>query len=400
MNSPALAVAKPPQRLHNRLKVGVFDYQASMTNPVGGCHLRMLRALCNECDFTVFSWKFDNPCPERIRWVRVPAPPRPLALLYMAYHVLAPIFYWADRERRKSRFDHVQMVESNLSFGDICYSQFCHRAYLKRHWKQSRPEGLRRFFRWLDHRLHALLEPWVYRRVRHIVIPSHGLARELASEYPSTKGKIHMIPNPVDVERLRPPEEFNRDEFRAGLGFAPGGVVLVFVALGAYERKGLPLVLEALSELGERRLRLLVVGGPRDLVAEYRSRVKRLGLQEQVVFTGAQRDVRPFLWAADAFAFPSFYEVFPLVALEAAAAGLPLLVSQLNGVEEFLRDGENGILLERTPEGVAKGIRRFLAIPAETRCAMGERACRDVQRYSTENFVAAWRCFYEGLDVA
>jgi glycosyltransferase involved in cell wall biosynthesis len=382
------------------MDIALFDYGLDPINPVGKCNLRLVEALWPTRNFTVFSSWFCNPNPGRIRWVRVPALTRPLALLFVSYHVLAPIFYWAERARRKSRFDHVQTVGSSLSFGDVCYSHFCHRAYLKRHWKQSRPKGSRRFFYWLTHRLHALMEPWVYRRVKYIVVPSQGLARELTSEYPYTRNKIHIIPNAVEVERMCPPAEFDRDEFRAGLGFSPKNVVLVFVAVGAYERKGLPLLLEAMSRVGDPYLRLLVVGGPPDLVANYQQKVVKVGLDGQVVFVGYQRDVGPYLWAADAFAFPSFYEVFPLVALESAAAGLPLLVSHLNGVEEFLRDGENGILLERTPEGVAEGVRKFLAMPPEARRAMGERARLDARPYSSENFVAAWRTFYEGLDAA
>jgi glycosyltransferase involved in cell wall biosynthesis len=157
------------------------------------------------------------------------------------------------------------------------------------------------------------------------------------------------------------------------------------------------LLLEAMRRLGNARLRLLVVGGPLDLIAEYRLKVAKIGLEGQVVFVGYQRDVCPYLWSADAFTFPSFYETFSLVAFEAAAAGLPLLVSQLNGVEDLLRDGENGILLERTPERVADGIKRFLDMSPEARGAMGERARQDVQRYSAENFLAAWKTFYEGL---
>jgi len=381
------------------LKVALFDHKILPTNPVGGCHLRMLRGLCHQHDFTVFAVEFENPCPERIRWVRVPAPSRPLALLYVVYHLLAPICYWAYRVRYRVRFDLVQMVESNLSFGNVSYSHFCHRAYLKYHWKQSRPGGLRRWFRWLDHWLHALVEPRTYRRARYIVVPSRGLATELAAEYPYAQSKIRVIPNPVDVNRMRPSEDFDREAFRSRLGITPDELGLAFVALGHFERKGLPLLLKAISGLGTKRLKLVVVGGTNDLLAGYRQRVQQMGLADQVVFVGMQRDVRPYLWAADAFTLPSLYEVFPLVALEAAAAGLPLIVTPLNGVEEFLRDGDNGILVERSSGGVARGISRLLAMPPEARRVMGQTAQRDVQRYATENFVAGWRAFYEGLSV-
>jgi len=227
------------------------------------------------------------------------------------------------------------------------------------------------------------------------MLPSQGLARELIAEYPYTRDKIRIIPNCVELERMRMPRDFDRERFRKDLGVDPGDLALVFVALGHFERKGLPLLLEGLRRLGDPRLKLLVVGGQPDLLAAYRSRVEQLDLLKRVMFVGMQRDVRPYLWAADAFAFPSFYETFSLVSFEAAAARLPLIVAPLYGVEEFLRDGENGILVERTSEGVAEGIARFLTLSPEARRSMGEKARRDVKEYGPESFVAAWRNLYE-----
>jgi glycosyltransferase involved in cell wall biosynthesis len=98
---------------------------------------------------------------------------------------------------------------------------------------------------------------------------------------------------------------------------------------------------------------------------------------------------------ADAFAFPSYYEVFPLVALEAAGAARPLLATPVYGIEEFLDDGKNGIALERSEEGIARAIARFVALSAAERRAMGEVARRDVARYATAHYVASWRAFYD-----
>src|SRR5918999_819703 len=368
-------------------QIAVFDYKIIATNPIGGCHLRMLQGLCQEHDFTVFAVEFDNPCPEHIRFVRIPAPQRPLALLFLMYHLLTPLYAMVHRLRYGTCFNLRQFVESNLSFGDISYSQFCHRAYLRQHWQATHTRGLRGVLRWLDHRLHACAEPWVYWRARRIIVPSQGLARELVKEYPFTEGKIHILPNPVDLEQFQPSQTFNRASFRQHLGLDTQDIVLVFIALGHFERKGLPLLLDALRQLNEPRLKLLLVGGETNLIAAYRARVSQMDLQNRVIFAGMQPDVRPYLWAADAFAFPSVYEVFPLVSLEAAASALPLIVTPLYGVEEFIRDGENGILVERTPEGIRRGIERFLALPLEARGAMGKQARLDMEQYGTERFV-------------
>ncbi len=376
------------------MRIALFDYIVTSDNAIGKCDLAILAALCEEHEFTVFSTRFENPRPERIRWVRVPAPRRPMVLLYVVFHLLAPLCYAWDCLRHRMRFDVVQVIESNLLFGDIAYSHFCHRAFLERHWKRIGAEGLRGALRWLDHRLRALLEPWVYRRARRIVAPSHGLCRELTSAYPGASAKIRVLANPVDLDSLRPSADFDRWAFRESLGWTSEDVVLVFVALGHYERKGLPLLLEALRAANDSRLKVMVVGGSRGSIAAYRERANKSGLNGSVKFVQTQKDVRPYLWAADALTLPSHYEVFPLVALEAAAAELPLLVTPLNGVEEFLRDGENGLLMQHNAPGVSDCIARFAGMPVETRRSMGQRARADVERYGIAEFVVGWSRLY------
>jgi glycosyltransferase involved in cell wall biosynthesis len=378
------------------MRIAVFDYKVVPTNPIGSCHLHMLQGLCREHEFTVFAVEFENPCPERIRFVRVPVPTRPLALLFVAYHLVAPLAYLCYRLRTGARFDLVQMVESNLSFGDVSYAQFCHRAYLSRHWRSAGAKGLRGWLRWLDHWLHALMEPWTYRRAKRIVVPSQGLKRELEETYPFARGKITVIPNPVDVERMRPPADFDREAFRAGHGVKPGETVLVFVALGNFEHKGLPLVLQTLVALRDRPLRLWVVGGEPDLIRSWQKRAEGMGIGDKVHFWGMQRDVRPFLWGAGVFVFPSAYEIFPLVSFQAAAAGLPLIVTPLY-IEEFMRDGEMGFVVPRTAEGVRAGLERFLAFPLQERTRMGRVAQEAVQGFGVGASVQSWRGFYGAL---
>ncbi len=378
------------------MKVAVFDYKIVSTNPIGGCHLRMLRELSAEHDFTVFAVEFENPDPERIKWVRVPAPVRPLALLFIVFHLLAPVYYALYRWRSKTSFHLVQAVESNLLFGQVAYSQFCHKAYLRE--RAPTPAlRLREILRWLDHALHSALEPIRYRSVKHIVAPSSGLAMELQREYPFASDKIRIISNPVDLKRLRQPPEFDRAAFRRQLGFSGTDTVLAFAALGHFERKGLPLLLEAIARVARRDLGLIVVGGEERLIAEYKRRVRLLGIQNQVRFVGMQCDLGPYFWAADGFAFPSSYETFSLVSFEAAAAGLPLLVTRLYGVEELLVHGMNGFELPRDPEGIAEMLARFLWLTPAERLEMGTVSRRRAESYSVERFAGNWRSFYRQI---
>ena len=276
------------------MQIAIVDYKVVPSNPAGGCHWRLLRALSKEHSFTVFSVEFDNPDPDRIEWVRIPAPSKPLALLFVMYHLMAPIIFYLYCWRRHKHFDLVQIVESKFSFGDVSYAHFCHRHYLRRFWRTSRPKGARRLSRWLDHKLHAAAEQWVFRRVRRVVVPSTGLLREIEHEYQYTEGRIQVIANPIEIEALERPGDFDRASFRRSMALDEEDQVLIFVALGHFERKGLPALMQAIAQVARPRLKLVVVGGSDPLLDTYKDVAAGLGIEAQVRFAGRRSDVRPY----------------------------------------------------------------------------------------------------------
>ncbi|MBA3890935.1 MAG: glycosyltransferase family 4 protein [Gemmatimonadaceae bacterium] len=380
------------------MRIAIFDHRVVENNPIGSCHLEVLQAHRHAHQFTVFAVEFDNPDPERIAWVRIPAPTRPLFVLFLTFHVLAVLFYWAYRVRHRVTFDVVQMVESKSFPGTVMYSHFCHRHYLEHHWRTTKPAGLRGVARWLDHQLHALLEPLAYRHVDHVVAPSQGLAREIVSTYSTATSKVRVISNAIDVSAMRMPSDFDRSSFRSSLRLLPTETALLFVALGHFERKGLPHVLSALARLGRDDVKVIVVGGTNDLIDLYRGKAASLGIGDRLEFVGFQADCRPYYWSCDAFILPSSYETFSLVAFEAAAAGLPSLVSRLHGIEEFAIDGETAILIAPDAGGVLEGLRRLLAMRGDDRRRLAELARSAVQRYDVERFDAAWQTFYAMIE--
>jgi glycosyltransferase involved in cell wall biosynthesis len=141
----------------------------------------------------------------------------------------------------------------------------------------------------------------------------------------------------------------------------------------------------------------VVVGGDPDLVARYRSRTGSSSSADRVRFVGMQPDVRPYLWAADALVAPSSYEVFSLAPLQAAAAGLPLIVTRVPGVAPFFVDGEQGFAVARDPGDIASVLRRLGGLPAAERRRLGAAALRAVQRYDVASFVDNWRGIYREL---
>jgi glycosyltransferase involved in cell wall biosynthesis len=292
----------------------------------------------------------------------------------------------------------VQATQGQYAGADVCYAHFCHAAYLAGPWRASPVRGLRRLARELNHRFNALAESRAFHRARQIVVPSSGLARELRSQYPSVEARISVIANPVDADHFAHPMDFDRKAFRLRQNFEGEARLVSFVALGDFARKGLATVIDAIGKLSPRsraKLGLFVVGGSSREIARYAAIAREAGVEARIRFVGMQADVRPYLWSADAFVFPSSYEIFPLVTLQAAAAGLPIIAPcGLYGVQEFLEDGKNGWCIERTTEGVQSILERLIMISNGELAEMSARARASVLQYRVPEFQRQWREMY------
>jgi glycosyltransferase involved in cell wall biosynthesis len=206
---------------------------------------------------------------------------------------------------------------------------------------------------------------WSSPTLRKILAVSESTAAEVRKRAPTGR-EIEVLPNSYDETRFHPGvRSLYRDATRAALGLSPAETAFIFVSQGHYERKGFWLALDALSRLrktGRHGLRLIVVGGTPARLDSLRKRldVEAADWRQWVLLAGMQREVEKYYAAADAFIFPSFYETYALVAMEAAATGLPLLITPFSGSEMTIRDGINGILLDYEPERMSTQIARFL----------------------------------------
>jgi len=231
-------------------------------------------------------------------------------------------------------------------------------------------------------------------RVRVVVAVSEGLKRDLIQYYHLDPERIIVIPNAVD-ERVFLSER-DRDECRKAIrehhGLASDDLVLLFVAAGDWHRKGLPLLLKALSQLPELNLKLLVVGG--DDISLYRRMAAEIGVSQRVVFAGFATDVRQYYAAGDIFVYPSSFEAFALVTLEAAGSGLPIVATRVNGTEELIEDGVNGFFVQPDPGDIAAKI-TILACDGQLRTRMGHKARQMVTRYSRQRLAQKVVNIYE-----
>ena len=128
---------------------------------------------------------------------------------------------------------------------------------------------------------------------------------------------------------------------RIPLPAAPGMAPRVALHVGSgFERKGVKALLEAVA-LTRSNAWAVVVGRDKR-AARLLAHARRLGIAERVRFTGSVSDVRPYLAAADAFVLATLYDPQPNAALEAMAAGLPVLTTPKCGAAELLAGGTGG----------------------------------------------------------
>ena len=106
--------------------------------------------------------------------------------------------------------------------------------------------------------------------------------------------------------------------------------------------------------------------------------------------------MRPVYAVADAFVLPSSYETFSLVAFEAAASGLPVIASDVNGVRELVTNGESGYLVEPRAEEIASRLRELAADPG-LRARLGAAARESALRFRWEQMVREHHELFERL---
>lgn len=213
----------------------------------------------------------------------------------------------------------------------------------------------------------------------HVIVCSHYMGEEVVRLFGVRREKLCVIFNGVEV-----PEETHgaRVDLRQELALG-NGPILFFVGRLVRE-KGVHLLLEAVSRLGWEfpDLRLVVAGkGPQ--ADELKELAWRLGMAENVRFLGFVEDERrnELFRLADVAVFPSLYEPFGIVALEAMAFGTPLLVADTGGLREIVRHGENGAMMYTGDvESLINQLRWLLRNP-EVRQQLAQQARSDVRRH-------------------
>ena len=229
------------------------------------------------------------------------------------------------------------------------------------------------------------------------VLVTGSLARDSMVARGAAPQKVRVFANTIDVEGFGARADRladRRAELRRDLGVGPDDTVVLCVARLGPEKR-LDDLVRAVSAAGDPRLVLVIAGeGPERALVERvaREHAVRLLMLGDVEW---ERIVELYV-AADVFALLSERETWAVVVNEAAACGLPLVLSdRVGAAHDLLRDGENGTLVPAGDVGAAAAAFRALAADPELRRAQGERS-RELARDwgygpSVEGFLEAVR---------
>ncbi|WP_297506809.1 glycosyltransferase family 4 protein [Thermococcus sp.] len=214
------------------------------------------------------------------------------------------------------------------------------------------------FFRWELRRS--------LKRVDHFIAVSTPVARDTAELIGDLRKErpITVIPNGIDTETWRPPEEEERMRAREKLGVGDE-IVLFYVGrmTGRKMAHRLPFVIKRALELAgmeKDRVRFVAVGEG-DKRPEFEENLRKTGIGEITSLFGflPRKRLKEFYWASDIVLMPGILEAFPVVGLEAMASGRPIVGRRESGLSDMVIDGLTGYLA-RSEEELAERLALLL----------------------------------------
>ncbi|MBA5628934.1 glycosyltransferase family 4 protein [Moheibacter sp. BDHS18] len=207
--------------------------------------------------------------------------------------------------------------------------------------------------------------------------------------------KVITINNGVEIPRAVSAQKIQ--DLKAEYAIRESDFVVGTVGRLFNDHKKITDILEAVKQLDLTHLKLLIVGGGRDEQL-LKDKTRELGIEGQVIFTGYQYDTAPFYRLMNLFCIASQREGFGLVAAEAMLHHLPVLATQVGGLQNVVVNEETGFLVPpNTPAKLAEKIHYFYHHP-EAVTAMGEAGYqRAIQNYTEERYVKEVEALYVEL---
>jgi glycosyltransferase involved in cell wall biosynthesis len=240
--------------------------------------------------------------------------------------------------------------------------------------------------------LRAVVKRRLLRRYRAVLCVSHHVLDSLRTQ--GTWPELHRVTHFVNTARFAP-DAAARLRVRRELGETRPFIALVIAHL--IPEKGVETAVRALAALPPTAGLWVIGDGPE--AGRLEALAQALGVADRVRWLGLQRQVEPFLQAADVLVCPSIWaEAAGLVNIEALAAGLPVVASAVGGIPEIVDDGRTGYLVPSgDPGALASRLRRLHDEPDTLGDLAAEARATALARFSTEALVPEYLDLYRSL---
>jgi len=250
-----------------------------------------------------------------------------------------------------------------------------------------------------------LLERWLARGSTALVAVSPQVRDDLVQLGVAPGRRFAVVRLGIELDERVGAGAEQRAECRRILGIEPERFVVGWIGrmTGVKRTQDVLLAFQRLRELGIDACLCLVGDGPERPSVERRAH--DLGIMRQTLFLGFQEDVAPFYAAFDALVLPSLNEGTPVSAIEALAAGCPVVATRVGGVPDVVRDNVDGFLVD--PGDVSDLADRLAQLAADSRLRkhMGSAGReRVVSRYAVDRLLddtdLLYRCLLQSVDGA
>lgn len=265
---------------------------------------------------------------------------------------------------KESKFDLIHFTDARESFfcsplaPMIGHVNDTYSAELKSptDYRKHYPDWL---MRWLYYSVVHLLESRKLQRLKLIVANSQFTAQTIANAYPNTASKIRHCYKSVDVARYQAIRE-SREQAPPDLNQP----VILFVGSNMH-RKGVPDLIKAAPGVVQEvpQAKFVVVGNDKS-VGQLKALCSDLKVADSFEFAGwkSQQDLLNYYQRATVFVMPSLTEALGVTFLEAMAAGVPVIGTNVGGIPEIIQDGFNGLLVPvESPQSITEAINQLLS---------------------------------------
>jgi len=237
---------------------------------------------------------------------------------------------------------------------------------------------------------HSLLDRWTQGRFSCHVGCSREICRTWAVRERYHADRLFYIPNGIALSQY--PQLPKKLQARAELNL-PANAILAITVANLRPIKGHKFFLNSLAEIADwirtTQLYFLWLGSDMGLWEKMRAQLSRMGLTDRVIYRGAVHNIPQYLEASDFFILPSESEGMPRALMEAMAASLPVVATNVGGTPDVLRDEVDGFLVDYGDKLTLADRIRKMVLSESIRKAMGKSARERIETTFDMETIAA-----------